>query len=231
MKLQVPQLLDKAEHLPQDMLSGGPASVLTVQIYLRYNGTAPLTDVTLTLQVPAGLHLSQVTFTLPDTNRIQHSLVLYFEKGPASRFELKLIGRRTVCSVSAELHSCANHRPGRWLCCQCAAASNRQRRASRQHAISCCHICNVLRRAPGCKLTGKPLTAVHGHVRAGLSWDRIAQTALPLRRLVGVMSVCSFTLPALAIAVDVSVPSAESVTHLRLLSASQTFADAGSNTS
>ena len=72
LKLQVQQLLDKAEHLPQDMLSGGPASVLTLQIYLRCNGTAPLTDVTLTFHVPAGLHLSQVTFTLPDMSCIEH---------------------------------------------------------------------------------------------------------------------------------------------------------------
>lgn len=218
LKAQVPQLLDKAEHLPQDMLSGGPARVLTLQIYLRCSGTVPLTDVTLTMEAPAGLHLSQVTFTLQDTKVpiMQPLLVLYFIKG--LNFELKLIGRWMVCCVSAELHSSANCRPGRWQCCQCAAASNRQWRASRQHAISCRHVRNLLRRAPDCKLTGKSLTAVHGHVRAGQLWGRIAQIALPLLWLVGVMS--AYSLPALANAVDVSVPPAESDTHLWLFSTS-----------
>lgn len=62
-KAQVPQLLDRTEALPQDMLSGSPAKVLSVQIYLRYTGSVSLTDVTLTFQVPAGFDLSQVSFT------------------------------------------------------------------------------------------------------------------------------------------------------------------------
>ena len=62
-KAQVPQLLDRTQDLPQDMLSGSPCSVLTVQIYLRYLGSVPLTDVILTLEAPAGIHLSQVSWT------------------------------------------------------------------------------------------------------------------------------------------------------------------------
>ncbi len=57
---QVPSLLDRSEDVPQDMLSGSAFSAVTVHLYLRHSGAASLTDVTLSLDAPPGLHLDQV---------------------------------------------------------------------------------------------------------------------------------------------------------------------------
>lgn len=57
---QVPSLLDRSEGLAQDMLSGSAFSAVTVHLYLRHSGAASLTDVTLSLDAPPGLHLDQV---------------------------------------------------------------------------------------------------------------------------------------------------------------------------
>lgn len=61
LKAQVPQLLDRTQDLPQDMLSGRPCSLLTLQIYVRYMASVPLTDVVLTFKAPAGIQVSQVS--------------------------------------------------------------------------------------------------------------------------------------------------------------------------
>lgn len=49
------------------MLSGSPGSVLTVQIYLRYMGSVPLTDIVLTFKAPIGILVSQVSWTWQDS--------------------------------------------------------------------------------------------------------------------------------------------------------------------
>ena len=58
--VQVPSLLDRSEDLAQDLLSGSAYSTVTAHLYLRHSGSEPLTDVTLSLTGPPGLHLDQV---------------------------------------------------------------------------------------------------------------------------------------------------------------------------
>ncbi|DBA69081.1 TPA: hypothetical protein ACH3X2_013241 [Trebouxia sp. C0005] len=73
---QVPSLLDRSEGLAQDMLSGSAFSAVTVHLYLRHSGAASLTDVTLSLDAPPGLHLDQDCITVPHVSSTDSSAVI-----------------------------------------------------------------------------------------------------------------------------------------------------------
>ncbi|KAL0044614.1 hypothetical protein WJX82_002814 [Trebouxia sp. C0006] len=81
---QVPSLLDRSEDLPQDMLSGSAFSAVTVHLYLRHSGAASLTDVTLSLDAPPGLHLDQDCITVPHVSSTDSSAVIVRLQGRGS---------------------------------------------------------------------------------------------------------------------------------------------------
>ena len=60
--MQVPSLLDDKEDMVGDLLASTSYSTLAVQLYLRQNGTEPLTDVSISLSAPTGIFLQQVCF-------------------------------------------------------------------------------------------------------------------------------------------------------------------------
>ena len=71
--MQVPSLLDDKEDMVGDLLASTSYSTLTVQLYLRQNGTTPLTDVSISLSAPTGIFLHQVG-SCPDAFPILHNL-------------------------------------------------------------------------------------------------------------------------------------------------------------